>query len=225
MSGLNGYIFYSNKCQYCTNLRNVMRGQNILGMFKENCIENMKEEEIIKMGLSVVPTIVIISQNTSGKPTKGIYEKDQAFKYIEGIIANRRACSMNQAENSRKLIQMNNIKRNVQDGLYEYQKMEVEGFSDAYSYFNNDQSKESDIYQPKSFLPHGKDKAYSIMTIPESKDDIQRNKLTKKDQDKMIANLTNVRENQDVQLKDIMGKEQLERVIETQIKAQLKEQN
>jgi hypothetical protein len=190
-----------------------MRSQNIIGMFKENCIDTMRTDEIIRLGLNVVPTIIIVSQ---ANQAKGIYEKDKAFKYIEELLANRRSFGTSSAESTRKLIQSNNIKQNIKDGLYEYQKMESEGFSDAYSYFNNDQAKELDLSQPKSFLPHGKDKDYGIITIPESKTEIIKNKIKKVEQEKMMKSIMSMRNTQDNQLKDIMNREQIECVINSQ---------
>lgn len=209
MCCMNGFLFYSEKCEFCLNLRNVMHNQGLLNFFRSQCVDGMRVEEIARLGLTAVPTIVIVTQGGA----KGIYEKEEAFKYIEGMIANKRKNAMMQSENEHKLIQVNNIKRNVQEGLYEYQEQEAVGFSDMYAYWSNDLAKDLDAAQPKSFLPHGKDSDYAILTIPESKADVLRNKLTKDDQDKMIGKMDLFRKEQDVQLRTLMEKEQIEKVI------------
>jgi hypothetical protein len=212
---MNGYLFYSEGCKYCTHLRNVMINQNIIRIFNECCIDNMTPDELIKLGLTSVPTIVIVSTNNqTGRHSKGIYENEAAFKYIEDIISNRRKNTILRAENDRKIIQINNMKRNARDGLYEYKKMEAEGISDLYSYWNNDMTKEIDESQPKSFLPHGKEKEYGIMTIPETKDEIQKNKLKESDLTKMINNIQTMRDGQDAHLKEIMNKEQIDKIMQ-----------
>lgn len=210
---MNGYLFYSEKCDFCLNLRNVMNNQGILGMFRVQSVDGMRGEEIARLGLTAVPTIVIVATNGA----KGIYEKEDAFKYIEGLIANKRKNAMMQSEKEHRLIQANNIKRNAKDGLYEYQKHESEGFSDLYAYWSKDLEKDLDVSQPKSFLPHGKDAEYAILTIPESKADVLKNKLTKDDQDKMMTKMDFFRKEQDTQLKMFMEKEQIEKVIKVEM--------
>ena len=107
---MNGYLFYSEKCKFCINLRNVMTNQNIIRMFNECCIDKMSPDELIKLGLSTVPTIVIVTTNAqTGKHSKGIYENETAFRYIEDMIANRRKNNILRAECDRKIIQVTNM--------------------------------------------------------------------------------------------------------------------
>ena len=157
MSKMTGYIFYSKACKPCLNLITLMENQGILGMFEIKCVDTMSENDIIRMGLSCVPTIVIITVN-NGRQQKGIYEKDDAFKWVSGLIQNRKQNIMRHTEEKRKLIEQSEMKKRLEDGVFEYCSTEAQGISDSYAYYkedkdlNGDMTKDLDICQPKSFL-------------------------------------------------------------------------
>jgi hypothetical protein len=209
-----GYIFYSQKSKSCLDLLTYMQNQGIINMFIPRCIDKMSDTDIVKLGLTVVPTIVIITHQ-NGHEVKGIYEKLDAFKWIETFIANRRQNMMKFAENNRKLIQQSEMKKKIKDGLYEYCQGESEGLSDSYSYWKDDMTKDIDSAQPKTFLPYGKDNAYSIITIPEDKT-AKGYKIKDSDQSVLISNLKNMRNDQDSNIKQFMEQEQINKVINNQ---------
>ena len=206
-----GYIFYSKMSKSCQDLITYMENQGIINMFEPKCIDTMSDNEIVKLGLSDVPTIVIITQQ-NGQQKRGIYEKIEAFKWVESLVVNRRANMMKYAENNRRLVQQSEMKKRIKEGLYEYCQGEAQGISDSYSYWKDDLSKDINDAQPKIFLPYGKDAAYTIMTIPEDKN-MKANKLKERDQSTLITKLENIRKDQDTQIKSIMEQEQIQKVL------------
>lgn len=202
---MSGYVFYSSNNSGCYNLMKIMENEGMLNMFTLKSIDDMSENEIVKLGLRSVPTIVFVNNGQ-----KGIYEKEDAFKWVNNIIANRRQNIMKRTENNRKLIQQNSI-QNIKNGLFEYNANESQGISDSYSYWKDDINQDINTAQPKSFLPFGRDSQYTIMTIPENKNNIH--KLDKDSQNKMVANLKNTRDRQDEQIKDIFTNEQIDKVL------------
>lgn len=215
MPELLGYFIYSNNCDKCSKLRFVMENQKLLQFFILKCFEEISDNEIINLGLNSVPALIINPPSSSGQK-RGIYEGKDAFKWVENIIIFRRQNLMKQAENSRKLIQTNDMKKRLQDGIYEYQPNECEGISDLYSYWKDDMNKDIEDPQPKSFVPVQNFDTYaSIMTIPEND---TNHKLNKADQEQLIRNSLSSREQQDVQIKNIMEQQQLNRVVEFETK-------
>ncbi len=204
-----GFLFYSKKCKHCLTLTKIMESQGLLQMFTHKCVDDMSDVEITKLGLQAVPTLVLIN-NQNGQQKKGIYEKDNAFKWVEAMITNRRQNMIKYAENTRKLIQANEMKKRFKDGLFGYCKNESEGLSDAYAYWKDNLEHDIDNAQPKTFLPFGHDEQYNIMTIP---DNALKNKLTQGDQEKLIQKELSTRNQQDSQIKSIMEKQQIDSVI------------
>lgn len=208
---IKGCIFYSKKCQRCYNLMTVMENQQILQMFEKKCVDdmirNMSTTEISKLGFSKVPTIIMVnSQNGS----RGIYEDGKAYEFIENMVRNRQQNMAQHAEDTRKLIQIGEMKKRFKEGLFEYCPTESQGLSDNYAFCKED----VDMAQPKSYLPVGQDDKYGIMTIPEMNG--TKNKLSKDDQQKLIKNLERMRDTQDSQIKTIMEQEQISSVLTTQ---------
>lgn len=203
---MSGFIFYSSKNTGCFNLMTIMENEGMLRMFTLRSIDNMSDNEIARLGLRAVPTILFIN---NGK--KGIYEKDEAFKWVNNIIENRRQNIIKRTENNRRLIQMNTMKNNIREGLFEYNINESEGISDAYSYWKDDITQDIDVAQPKSFLPFGRDEQYTIMTIPEDKNN--KLKLTKELQNKMMSNLESSRKQQDQQIESCIENQLIDKVV------------
>ena len=206
-----GYIFYSKKCKSCYNLMTIMENQKLLNMFSPKCIDDMSDVEITKLGLQSVPTLVLVS-NQNGQQKRGIYEKENAFKWVESVIINRRQNMIKYAENTRKLIQINEMKKRFKEGLFEYCQNESEGLSDSYAYWKDNLNQDIDSAQPKTFLPFGHDEKYNIMTIPENKN-AKNFKLSNVDQPKLIQNLEKSRTDQDNQIKILMEQQQINSVI------------
>lgn len=229
---MSGYLFYSNNCETCINLIAIMKNEKLLEMFDCRDVEKMGLEELTRLGLEDVPTILIINTSQSGEQQKGIHVKGQACKWVENVINNRRAHMIKYNENVTKLIEMQEMKKRMQDGLLGYSSMEIGGISDDYSYWSDkpDLDKNLDMAQAKTFLGYDADpkkflQLYNqsrIMTIPDvegNKDDKRKLKgyiVTEKEQKKLMEDLDKNREKQIGVIKDNMQKEQIDSVIKAQ---------
>lgn len=207
MAGMSGILFYSNNCQYSANLRKVMMDQDILRFFTQKCIEGIKTDELIQMGLRVVPTLVVINKTNTGT-NKQIYEETKAFEWVQQLLTNRRENMIKMADQRRRLIQINNIKSKHHDGLHDHDPLETGGVSDDFAYWSADMTKDIDIAQPKSFLPYGKDDQYSIATFIDNK----KFKLTEDEQKRRIAEVELARKSQDNAIKGINERQHMEAV-------------
>ena len=210
MAGMSGILFYSNNCQYSTNLRKVMMDQDILRFFTQKCIEGIKTDELIQMGLRVVPTLVVINKTNTGT-NKQIYEETKAFEWVQQLLTNRRENMIKMADERRRLIQINNIKSKHHDGLHDHDPLETGGVSDDFAYWSADMTKDIDIAQPKSFLPYGKDDQYSIATFIDNK----KFKLTEDEQKRRIAEVELARKSQDNAIKGINERQHMEAVVKS----------
>ena len=218
---MSGYLFYSNKCQTCTNLRSIMEQQQLLGMFNCKNIDTMTMVDIEKLGLGTVPTILVVSSQ-NGQTRQGIYEGNNAFVWVKSVVENRRQNMLRYTENTRRLIQMGEMKKKMQDGLMDYSSMETQGVSDDYSYWsdNTNIDQKLDTAQSKSFLQYDKDfnkyvqisNQNRVITIPV---DIKEKgyKLSKSDQDKLTADLDKQRNSQLESIKSNMQQEHIKSVI------------
>ena len=205
-------LYYSKKSKACDDLLMFIKNQGILNMFEIYCIDTMTDEQLIKLQLNVVPTIAVVSFK-EGKNIIDLYEKINAFKWVEQLVVNRRQNMLKYAETNRRLVQQTEMKKKIKEGLYEYCKNETEGISDAYTYLADN----IESAQPKSYLPYGKDNMYTIMTIPEDKTK-SGYKLTEKEQRDLSNKLMKERTEQDASLKSMMETEQIEKVVSNQNK-------
>src|SRR3989339_1198734 len=112
-----GIVFYSKTSQMSYDLLKLMESHNLLNFFVCKCVDTMSDSEITKMGIQFIPTMVIPNKYEQGKGN--IIEGKQTFEYISSIINNRRQNIINEAEKSRKLIQVGELKKRINDGLYE----------------------------------------------------------------------------------------------------------
>lgn len=217
---MSGYLFYSKKCDTCINLRTIMNTQNMLKDFNEKNIDNMSIEEINKLGLQTVPTILIVYTYSNGESRQGLYEGENAFTWVENVVNTRRQNMMKYNEETRRLIQNNRVKKQVREGVLDYCDTENSGVSDGYAYFSEkiEIDKQLDLAQPKSFLPYGQDNNFRILSIPVSEEDKKRQgyKINDKDQKKMTADLEKMRNIQDEQIKQSMQSEQIDSIINGQ---------
>jgi hypothetical protein len=171
----------------------------------------MRIEDLLKQGINNVPTIMVINQNGT-ESRKDIFDGANAFTWIEQFINNRREFMMRQAEETRRLIQLNNKKVcENEKSLKDYNTMESFGLSDAYAYYNVDINRDVDIAQPKSFLPYGKDQEYPILTLTDDK-----NKMNGTEYKKREDEVKKIRQNQEVELKKIMEQQQIAAVVNSQ---------
>jgi hypothetical protein len=198
-------LYFSPKSKACDDLRMFIKNQGISDLFEEYSIHKTPDEILAKLQLKFVPTIAVYNDKSD---VIDLYEKLDAFKWVERFVMNRRQNMIKYAENNRRLVQQTEMKKKIKEGLYEYCKNETEGISDAYTYLADN----IESAQPKSYLPYGKDIMYSIMTIPEDKTK-KGYKLTEKEQRELSAKLLKERSEQDTMLKSAMETEQIEKVI------------
>jgi len=187
-----------------------MMDQDILRFFTQKCIEGIKTDELIQMGLRVVPTLVVINKTNTGT-NKQIYEETKAFEWVQQLLTNRRENMIKMADERRRLIQINNIKSKHHDGLHDHDPLETGGVSDDFAYWSADMTKDIDIAQPKSFLPYGKDDQYSIATFIDNK----KFKLTEDEQKRRIAEVELARKSQDNAIKGINERQHMEAVVKS----------
>lgn len=211
--GIHGILFYSEKCKYSHNLRKIMDDQDLLKLFTQRSIEKMSDDELYKMGLKVVPTLVVLSSNGNSQ-VKQIYEEMKAFEWIDSVMKNRRESLIKTAENTRKLIQLNNNKMKSNNSLYEHNPLETSGISDSYSSWRDNINEDIDFAHKKNFLPYGKDDQYKIIALPDSNNNP---KLSINEQSIKIRQLEVARSQQDSTIKQAYEKQHLESVIKTEI--------
>ena len=131
---LYGYLFYSNYDDkgFCKSLITLLERHELNKIFKYELVDNMSPEQLTRLQLQSVPTLLVISDNGQQKQ-QFVYEGNAAFKWVENFLLGRRQCLLKDAENSRKLIQNNNAKDKLTHKLYEYCPEEHTGVSDAYA--------------------------------------------------------------------------------------------
>lgn len=226
---MSGYLFYSNNCETCMNIITIMKTEKLLEMFECKDVEKMSVEELTRLGLTEVPTIVVITTSQTGEQQKGVYVSKAAFDWVTQVVNNRRMNMIKYTENTKKLIEMQEMKKRMQDGLLGYASMELNGISDNYSYWSDNINidKNLDMAQAKSFGGYSKDpkkflqlhSQSRIMTIPDvegSKEDKKKHKgyiLTEKEQKKALEELEVNRKTQLNIIKDNMQKEQITSVM------------
>lgn len=217
---MSGYLFYSDKCSTCTNLRTIMSNQQLLNDFNTKNVDNMPIEEINKLGLQKVPTILIVYTYSNGETKQGLYEGENAFDWVKNVVNTRRQNMMKYTTDTRKLIQTNDVKKKIKEGVLDFCGIENNGVSDDYAYYSDkiEIDRQLDTAQPKSFLPYGQDNNYRILSIPVSTADKlkQGYKIAENDQLKMTDDLKKARDNFDNQIKDNMKNEHVDSIINAQ---------
>jgi hypothetical protein len=206
-------IYYSKKCKHCYQLMKFMEVNQILQLFpKIDCIEDMSTNDISQNRLTVVPVIRVIAKSANGAITRTDFEKSNAFEWVNNLIENRRKAQQFQAEETRKLILVNNTKNRIKNDLFEYCGIESEGISDAYSHWKDNINNDNDAPHNKTFMKFGDDENNGIMTIP-----CQRKiTLSSQEQEELIKKFKNDRENQDKLISHNIEKEQFNIVNQNQ---------
>lgn len=208
MNGL-GVLYFSKQCKPSTTLINVMGNQGLLQMFKQICVDEFELDELIKRGIEETPTLIIYP---NGQQSQALYKGIHAFNWVDMIISNRRNAMIQRAEQTRKLIQINQMKKRVKDGLYEYCPSEATGISDNYSFWKNDITQDVDIPLPKSFMPCNQYENHSIITVQERSDG-KITKLNPQDHDKLSKELLKQREQQDSNIQKTYENQQIDNVL------------
>lgn len=184
-----GHLFYSNRCAHSSKFLTIISNEGIINLFSLNCIDNIKKEQLIKLSINFFPAVVVKNQMNTH-----IYEGNNAFKWLEGIIKFRRDNIAKIAEeNRRRIIKTNKTIHNDSSGI-EHSPNETLGISDEYAYLN------ADCPQPKSFMTYGQDNFNRIAT-PQNH---LENKMEKNEYDAALKQYKAIKENQDQYLEQYL---------------------
>lgn len=203
-----GYIFFSKSCNKCRDLMTIMENQGLIYHFTlqdvDEYINNGRSAELEHMfKLKYVPAILIIN-DANGNTTHGLYEGDNAFKWVDTVIYNRRQTMIKQSEEKRRIVNINDMKRKLKDGMYDYSISEMEGISDDYTHWKKNIDDDTNVPHQKAFMPYGQDRKYEILTIPMTKEDIKKCVLKEDDTKKLISDIQKERNMQDNEMKKTM---------------------
>ena len=71
----------------------------------------MQPTELMRTGIKFVPTLIVFNKDnkTNKILSQNIYEEKKAFEWVEHIWKNRRENIIKSTEQSRNLIQLNNV--------------------------------------------------------------------------------------------------------------------
>lgn len=175
-------IFYSEKCNGCINLWNIIYSEGITRIFIPICVDKLTAKQISQLKLTMVPAIVIANDNQAPVIYEGV---KQCSQWLSNFIYNRRMNIKQRVEQQRKLIQKQQILSRVQDGgTIGYADSEMDGVSDSYSYNH------IDLCQPKNFVTIGNEIDCRIIT-PQLKD----NKENRMSNDEMLRQLRDLESN------------------------------
>lgn len=137
-------LYYSNRCNTCTNLIKVLESDNILNQFKQICIDSFLEKKQIHLlphQIKKVPTMLIGSM---GK----MFEGEDTFKWVNTVRLMKKKTLENQPEKK---------------GPIGFVKTEMSEFSDKFAYLS------VDLPMPHTFFDVGSEEKNAIYTAPEQK--------------------------------------------------------
>jgi hypothetical protein len=190
----------------------LMENHKLLALFKLEMVETIAQtkglEELVKLQIDIVPKLVIFLNEGNNKKMI-YYEGPKAFEWVKDyLVSSRRQIMMQTAETSRKLIQSDNTKIEMKDGLFGYCPDEHNGISDQYTLCREDVN----IALPKVFVPYtkqGQTEEEKIMTVPIGKIGDYKKKegigaIYGKDIKNIVSQIENTRLAQDKQIKSII---------------------
>ncbi len=154
-------LIFSKKCQSCANLIVLLRNMNLLLSFEMVCLEDLvAQNRQLPPNITKVPALILPEMNS-------VLQGKETFEWVEKIRMN--------------MIKMNMAKAMQNVGPNGFTTVEMGGFSDNFAYTI------TDLPQPKSFLPYGKDDEYAIYT------GVEVNKINDKDMSKLMKDSENKR--------------------------------
>lgn len=175
------FLIFSKKCQSCANLIVILRNMNLLLNFEMVCLEDLiAQRKQLPPNIKTVPALIMQDINV-------VLQGKETFEWTEKIRMN--------------MIKMNMAKNAQQAGPHGFTNVEMGGFSDNFAYTL------TDLAQPKSFLPYGKDDEYAIYT------GVEVNKITGKDMDKIIGEANKKRKDQDKTIGEILDNSKKEQIL------------
>jgi hypothetical protein len=166
------FLFFSKKCQSCANLIVLLKNLNLLNNFEMVCLEDLiTQRKQPPPNIKSVPALIMQDLNL-------VLQGKETFEWVEKIRMN--------------MIKMNMAKTAQQAGPHGFTNVEMGGFSDNFAYML------TDLAQPKSFLPYGKDDEYAIYT------GVEVNKIIGKDMDRVVNEANKKRKEQDKSIGDFL---------------------
>jgi hypothetical protein len=187
-------LFYSERCNTSRNLIEMMKREDLLKYFEMVCIDN-KLDKIPPM-ITHVPALITTD---TPRPWMGA----DAFKWLQNIKYMRQQ----QIQDKNNKLQLYNTIKELESGGPKAFTDEMQGISDNFAY------KDIDNAQPKSFEEYGKEvsKENIIYTPP-----IDKKKITKGEQMKLINEFKSDRSVQDKELDKVLKMKQIDEIIKTE---------
>lgn len=194
-------LFFSNRCEECANLRQVINNEGINKMFISICVDQFSSKQCQQLSIKEVPAIVVSAENQRPLVYEGPMKCSQ---WLTNFTLNRRKNLAQQVDQDRRLIQKAHFQTRTQDGgPIEYNEAEMEGISDGYSY-----NREFDVGQPKNFVPVGFEDKYFIKTPKIHEETLDMDTLRRQ-----MADLTSSRQNDNTEFMKAMELNQIRAVV------------
>ena len=179
-SNSTNYLFYSSRCESSANFIRILQNKGLFNMFHLVSIDKMPTEQIINLGISYTPTVIIkeLSQNSSNSHSNSnSFEGKKAFEWLERIVKFREENMARIVEMNRKKILQNNAQVSQNNDILSFQPLETSGISDTFSYTAENLH---DVAQPKSFMPYGSDTNFKIATFTDNQSKISSTEMNEK---------------------------------------------
>lgn len=187
-------LFYSTKCNDSMNFLKIITTEGIVNMFNKIAIETIPRNNLINLGINLVPAVVIKENNQ-----QGIYEGSKAFEWLNNIVQFRRQ-NMARAQNMQRL---KAIQTQVMTEGIGHAPLETSGISDEFSYLTTDHA------QPKSFMPYGHDERHKIVTL----NNTGEGKITETEQKQRTNVYNQTRETQNAAIEQYLENQLKETII------------
>jgi hypothetical protein len=199
MNQIEYRLFYANGDKESMNIYNIIMQNGMTRLFQLTDVTELQMEQLAKLQMKSVPTIVISSANSRPEVYDG---PKNCSIFLNNLILNRRASQIQETETRMKLIQKaQRDARIVNDGPAEYSEAEMSGTSDNYAYMP------TDMAQAKSFVLVGQEDATVVIT-PQ----INESKINKGQMLSDLSNLQKQREQDMNNYKSMMEQRQIDAI-------------
>lgn len=199
MNQIEYRLFYANSDKESMNIYNIIMQNGMTRLFQLTDVTQLDMEQLAKLQMKSVPTIVISSANNRPEVYDG---PKNCSIFLNNLILNRRASQIQETETRMKLIQKaQRDARIVNDGPAEYSEAEMSGTSDNYAYM------QTDMAQAKSFVLVGQEDATVVIT-PQ----INESKINKGQMLSDLSNLQKQRESDINNYKSMMEQRQIDAI-------------
>jgi hypothetical protein len=173
MNNIN-VLLYSRQCPSCKNLLTILQNEKLLQYFKLECVDDTLDKYPRNL---IVPTMLVVNVN---RPLMGqeTFEWVNQMKFIK---------QQNIAEMNKKIIQQNT---NIRKGPIGYDSDIMGGISDKFAFTKIDEP------LPHTYFGIGDEEKNAIFTPPVK---LEKEKMSKYDQEKTLKNIQSLRSNQDTE--------------------------